>query len=101
MSRSAQTFKQSDITKAGGLMTSSALTPRDLSLPRFALRRDEAAASLAISETTFDRWVEMKRMPPGHKIDGVILWDTQEIRECWLRLKDGETAKNPFDDVTA
>jgi predicted DNA-binding transcriptional regulator AlpA len=79
----------------------SRLTPRDLSLPRFALRRDEAAASLAISETTWDKWVEMKRMPPGRKIDGVVLWDTQEIREYWNRLKDGDNANNPFDSVTA
>jgi predicted DNA-binding transcriptional regulator AlpA len=75
-------------------------TPRDLSLPRFALRRDEAAASLAISETTWDKWVEMKRMPHGHKIDGIMLWDTQEIREAWKKLKDGDTADNPFDGVT-
>jgi predicted DNA-binding transcriptional regulator AlpA len=81
--------------------TSSALTPRDLSLPRFALRRDEVAASLAISETTFDKWVELKRMPPGHKIDGVVLWDTQEVRECWNRLRDGDVANNPFDGITA
>jgi hypothetical protein len=76
-------------------------TPRDLSLPRFALRRDEAAASLAISETTWDKWVEMKRMPPGHKIDGVMLWDTQEIREAWTNLKNGDIANNPFDKVVA
>jgi hypothetical protein len=65
------------------------------------MRRDEAAASLAISETTFDKWVELKWMPAGHKIDGVRLWDTQEIREYWNRLKDGRTASNPFDSVTA
>jgi predicted DNA-binding transcriptional regulator AlpA len=76
-------------------------TPRDLSLPRFALRRDEAAASLAISPTTFDVWVKIGRMPKGHKIDGVVLWDTQEVRECWNLLKDGVTANNPFDGVTA
>ena len=79
----------------------SRFAPRDLSLPRFALRRDEAAASLAISESTWDKWVEMKRMPSGHKIDGVMLWDTQEIREAWNKLKDGDTVNNPFDSVTA
>jgi predicted DNA-binding transcriptional regulator AlpA len=80
-------------------MASATLTPRDLSLPRFALRRDEAAASLAISETTFDKWVEMKRMPAGRKIDGVVLWDCQEVREYWNRLKDGDVVNNPFDSV--
>jgi predicted DNA-binding transcriptional regulator AlpA len=82
-------------------MSGTSLSPRDLSLPRFALRRDEAAASLAISETTFDKWVELKRMPRGHKIDGVMLWDTQEVREYWNRLKDGDSVNNPFDGVTA
>ena len=82
---------------------SRAASPRDISLPRFALRRDEAAASLAISETTFDSWIKLKRMPTGHKIDGVMLWDVQEIRECWCRLKDGDAdiTENPFDGVTA
>jgi predicted DNA-binding transcriptional regulator AlpA len=82
-------------------MSGATLSPRDLSLPRFALRRDEAAASLAISETTFDKWVELKHMPPGRKIGGVVLWDTQEVRESWNKLKDGDTANNPFDSVTA
>ena len=78
------------------------ISARDASLPRFALRRDEAAASLAISETTFVKWVEQKRMPPGRKIDGVVLWDTQEVREHWNKLKDGDVvADNPFDGVTA
>lgn len=82
-------------------MASIALSPRDRSIPRFALRRDEAAASLGISESTFDKWIELRRMPPGRKIDGVVLWDTQEIREGWNRLKDGDVANNPFDGVTA
>ena len=79
----------------------SALTPRDLSLPRFALRRDEAAASLAVSETKFDEWCHDGRMPKGRKIDGVVLWDTQEIREAWNTLKNGVSAINPFDKVVA
>jgi predicted DNA-binding transcriptional regulator AlpA len=61
------------------------------------LRRDEAAASLAVSTTKFDEWVADGRMPRGHKIDGVVLWDTQEIREAWERLRDGIHSKNPFD----
>jgi predicted DNA-binding transcriptional regulator AlpA len=79
------------------------VSARDASLPRFALRRDEAAASLAISETTFEAWIKLKRMPKGRKIDGVMLWDVQEIREYWYRLRDneGEPKSNPFDGVTA
>ena len=76
-------------------------SPRDLSLPRFALRRDEAAASVAVSPTKWDEWVNDGRMPKGRKIDGVVLWDTQEIREAWERLRDGHYSKNPFDGVVA
>lgn len=82
-------------------MSRAALTPRDLSLPRFAVRRDEAAASVAVSETKFAEWVAAGKMPKGHKIDGVVLWDVQEIREAWLRLRDGECADNPFDRLIA
>jgi predicted DNA-binding transcriptional regulator AlpA len=80
---------------------SKPLSPRDLSLPRFALRRDEAAASLAVSPTKFDEWVSDGRMPRGRKIDGVVLWDVNEIREAWERLRDGTHSKNPFDGVVA
>lgn len=80
---------------------SRALTPRELSLPRFAVRREEAAASVGVSTSKFDEWVRNGRMPKGHKIDGVVLWDVQEIREAWLRLRDGELASNPFDRVVA
>jgi predicted DNA-binding transcriptional regulator AlpA len=74
---------------------------RLLSIPRFALRRDEAAASLAVSTTKFDEWCADGRMPKGRKIDSVVLWDTGEILEAWERLRDGQHSKNPFDGVVA
>ena len=76
---------------------------REASVPRFALRRDEAAASLAISESLFDQWVLKKRMPKGRKIDGVVLWDAEEIRQAWVALRDREEVEdsNPFDGVIA
>jgi hypothetical protein len=76
-------------------------SPRDLSLPRFALRRDEAAASVAVSPTKWDEWVNDGRMPKGRKIDGVVLWCTQEVFEAWERMKGGDRADNPFDRVVA
>jgi predicted DNA-binding transcriptional regulator AlpA len=79
----------------------SRLRPRDLSLPRFALRRDEAAASVSVSTTKFDEWVADGRMPKGYRIDGVVLWDCNEVREAWERLRDGHRAKNPFDEIVA
>ncbi|MGY4411954.1 putative DNA-binding transcriptional regulator AlpA [Bradyrhizobium sp. LB7.1] len=76
---------------------------REFSLPRFALRRDEAAASLAISPTLFDDWVNDGRMPKGRKIGGVVLWDAEEVRDHWITLRDADasTKNNPFDQVIA
>jgi predicted DNA-binding transcriptional regulator AlpA len=75
---------------------------RDLSLPRFALRREEAAASVAVSGTKFGEWVGDGRMPKGRKIDGVTLWDVSEVRDAWERLRDGKPSEtNPFDEVVA
>jgi predicted DNA-binding transcriptional regulator AlpA len=80
---------------------SNSLSLREMSLPRFALRREEAAASVAISVTKFDQWCADGRMPKGRKIDGIVLWDAQEIREAWERLRDGHHSKNPFDGIVA
>jgi predicted DNA-binding transcriptional regulator AlpA len=74
---------------------------RQLSLPRFALRLDEAAASLSVSTTKFSEWVSDGRMPKGRKIDGVVLWDTEEVRDAWVTLRDGQHSRNPFDGLVA
>jgi predicted DNA-binding transcriptional regulator AlpA len=80
---------------------SNSLLRRELSLPRFALRRIDAAACLGVSTTKFDEWCADGRMPKGRKIDGVVLWDTGEIWEAWERLRDGNYSKNPFDGIVA
>lgn len=76
---------------------------RELSIPRFALRRDEAAASLAISPSTFDNWVGEGRMPKGRKIGGVTLWDAESIRSAWLNLAEIEDeqpdSNNPYEGI--
>ncbi len=70
---------------------------RETSLPRFALRREEAAASVSVSPTTFDKWVADGRMPKGRKVDGLTLWDTEEVREHWVAIRDGAIVRNPLD----
>ena len=82
-------------------MSRGALSPRILSLPRFAMRREEAAASLAVSPSKWDQWVQDGKMPKGFKIDGVVLWDTAQVLEAWERLRDGQFSKNPFNSVVA
>lgn len=92
------------MTRRGALnkaMAASSL--REISIPRFALRRDEAAAALGISPSLFDIWMKQGKMPKGRPIGGIVLWDTEEIRDAWRRLRDGENAEtdNPFDKVVA
>jgi predicted DNA-binding transcriptional regulator AlpA len=83
-------------------MSAAASSPRNWSVPRFALRRDEAAASVAISPSLFDEWIRQGKMPPGRKVGGVVLWDTQEVWECWCKIRDSDIATaNPFDGITA
>lgn len=78
-------------------------TLRSLSLPRFALRRDEAAASLAISPASFDAWVANGIMPQGKKVRGIVLWDAERIRAAWVNLVESDETKtdgaNPFDHM--
>lgn len=77
---------------------------REISIPRFALRREEAAASLAISPSLFDNWVDEGKMPKGCKVGGVTLWDAERVRGAWLTLADGEPdqkddGENPYKDI--
>ena len=76
---------------------------REASLPRFALRRGEAAASLSISPATFDNWVSEGKMPRGRKIGGVMLWDTESVRTAWYALADIDTSQpdndNPYEGI--
>jgi hypothetical protein len=90
-------------TDHDSLLLQTALSLRSISVPRFAVRRDEAAAAFGISETTWDHWVAIGRMPPGRKIDGVRLWDVGEIFRAWVLLRDQDVISdaNPFDQVTA
>lgn len=80
-----------------------AISLREISIPRFALRRDEAAASLAISPSTFDNWIGEGKMPKGRKIGGVTLWDAESIRTAWLNLADVEEPQpetdNPYEGI--
>lgn len=78
------------------------LSLRSVTIPRFALRRSEAAASLGISEALFDTWVQQRKMPGGRKIGGVVLWDVRALSGAWDNLaSEGELTpdSNPFNRV--
>ncbi len=77
---------------------------REISLPRFALRRDEAAASLGISPSTFDIWIKQGMMPKGRAPRGskIVLWEVEQLRDCFLKLMEpdepwADDGENPFD----
>lgn len=78
---------------------------REAAIPRFALRRDEVATSLAISPSLFDTWIGKGRMPSGYKIDGVVLWDAEEVKAAWSRIvgrrgsSDDDDDGNPYDRI--
>lgn len=80
-----------------------ALSLRSATVPRFALRRDEAAAALGISTTLFVQWVADGKMPQGRKVGGVTLWDVTAVQRAWLEIyeptpaADERETENPFD----
>lgn len=83
-----------------------ALSLREATIRRLAYRREEAAASLGISPSLFDRWISEGRMPRGHKVGGVVLWDAQAVVDCWRSIceadREGDDdGDNPFDGHVA
>lgn len=87
-------------------MKSDKILPIDRPIPRYALRRDEAAASLGISQGTFDNWIRDGIMPSGTKVRGVVLWDVKQIENAWRALMEKQEEEqddglNPFDEAVA
>jgi hypothetical protein len=68
---------------------------RDLSLPHFPMRRGEAAASPAISETKFDEWSADGKMPKGQR-STVLCCGRRRRRERW-----GRPVAWPFSENTS
>jgi predicted DNA-binding transcriptional regulator AlpA len=77
-----------------------------VTLPRFAVRRDEAAATVGVSPSKFDDWVKQKRMPAPVRVDGVTLWDLEAVWQAWVTMRDSasppaDDGPNPFDNLVA
>lgn len=70
-------------------------------IERIAYRRPEAAAALGVSESKFADWERRKMMPPAIHVDGVRLYDVEQVRAAWLTLKEGREPEldsdNPYD----
>lgn len=78
---------------------------RTNSIQRFAMKRDEAAAALGISPSTFDAWVRKGLMPSGVRVEGLRLWDTGQVHGAWQNILEAtdvdasDDGQNPFDGV--
>ena len=71
-------------------MSERALAPR-------CLRRDDAAAYVGVSPTTFDAMVKAKDMPEGFTYPGraIRVWDREELDQHILFARDGKRLTEP------
>ena len=67
------------------------------SVPRFALRPQEAADSMGVSLGTFQKWVAEGKMPKPIKIGAVCLYDTETVRKSWEALREAPDTDNGND----
>lgn len=83
--------------RAAGLRIAAFKRP----IERLAYRRDEAAAVLGVSTTKFGEWERRGLVPRALKIDGVTLYDAQQLAIAWAALRDGHQPEfdngNPYD----
>jgi len=70
-------------------------------IERLAYRRDEAAAVLGVSTTKFSDWERRGLVPRALKIDGLTLYDAQQLAIAWAAMRDGDKPEfdngNPYD----
>jgi excisionase family DNA binding protein len=65
--------------------------------PRRALRRQEAAEYVGISERKFDELVADGRMPRPVRIGSRVVWDIRKIDLAFDDLADDDETSNPWD----
>lgn len=69
-------------------MTAVARQLRAQSQPRRGLRREEAAAYIAVSPRKFDELVLDGRMPKPKRVDGIVVWDILRLDSAFDALPD-------------
>lgn len=71
-------------------------------LPRLGLNREESAATIGVSGTTFDKLVRDGRMPRPKMIGSKKLWSFEALRVAFAALPEDETEHDAkWDDVSA
>lgn len=71
----------------------SAILPDNLA--PVGISREQAAAFIGISASTFDRLVYDGLMPDGRKIFGRIVWDVAEVAQAFRSLPRRSEAVDP------
>ena len=66
----------------------ASLAPRGLS-------REQSAAYIGVSPSTFDKLINEGVMPGPKKLRGRLVWDRKRIDECFDALNDD--GDNPWD----
>ena len=61
-----------------------------IAYPPRAMRAEQAAAYLSVSQATFLRLVDEGTMPPPIKHNGVTWWDRLDIDSAFEELKHGD-----------
>lgn len=74
---------------------------RELKRPieRLAYRRDEAAAALGVSPSTFDELVKAGQMPKPIRLRGCVLWRAHSLETALAAIEnsDGVDSRNEWD----
>ena len=71
-----------------GAILPASLAPRGLS-------REQSAAYIGVSPSTFDKLISEGVMPSPKKLRGRLVWDRKRIDECFDALNDD--GDNPWD----
>ncbi|WP_316190546.1 hypothetical protein [Bradyrhizobium sp. SZCCHNS2096] len=66
-----------------------------ISLPPRGLSREQAAAYIGVSPSTFDKLVTEGAMPSPKRLRGRLVWDRKRLDACFDALDDG--GENPWD----
>jgi len=66
-----------------------------LSLPPRGLSREQSAAYIGVSPSTFDKLVSENLMPGPKRLRNRTVWDRKRLDECFEALDDN--GDNPWD----
>lgn len=78
-------------------MTATSRLTRSETQPRRGLRRDEAAAYVGLSPSTFDNMVRVGKLPMPKKWGTASVWDMHRLDQAAFGDSPPNANDNPFD----